>query len=207
MRNFTLFLAAFITGTSLSFGQCNPDPQFTTIGFHPDSATGLAIGCEGVPYTQVITIVSIVDTTVNVPPFGPITIPIDSVIIDGVIGLPAGLTYDCEMPGCTWYPGTNATSCIQFTGTPGAGSSGDYPVVINYTAHFTLLGSPQSFPLFTNYSLTIEDCAGLEDLAPLNATLVKITDLSGREVQANPGIALLYHYSDGSVRKVVNLQD
>lgn len=207
MKNFTLILGAFLTSASLSWGQCSPDPQFTTIGFHPDSATGLAIGCEGVLYTQVITIVSIQDTTVNVPPFGPITIPIDSVQINGVTNLPAGLSYDCETSACTWYPGTEATSCMQITGTPGVGSSGSYPIVIDYTVYFTILGSPQSFPLFSNYELVIEDCAGLDGLAPLNASLVKITDLSGREVKATPGIPLLYHYSDGSVRRVVNLQD
>ncbi len=200
----TLFVISF---TYTATVQCNPDPQYTTIGFHPDTLTGLPVACENLLYDQTITIVVPSDTTLNIPPFGPITIPLDSIILGTVTGLPAGITTECQTPSCTIYPQTSSASCLKLTGTPAPGSSGTYTLLIPYTAHVTVLGSPTSLNLQQSYPMEVQDCASIDELKLKNIELVKITDLTGREIEPKIGIPVLYHFSDGSVRKTIILED
>lgn len=48
-----------------------------------------------------------------------------------------------------------------------------------------------------------ESGVGIEELSDVDAELVKITDLMGREVLFTSNIPLIYVYSDGTVKKIV----
>jgi len=205
MKKTLLFLAAAFTFSGFVHAQCTPDSQFTAIGFYPDSITGLTVACEGSPYSQVITFVAPVDTTVNIPPIGPITIPLDSVVITGISGLPSGLSYSCQFASCSFLPSVSASSCVEISGTPANGTIGAHPIAITYDAYVTILGSPSSFPFAVGYNLQVDGCAGLNTLPGVEKELVKITDLMGRETVPTAGTPLLYHYSDGTVQRVVRL--
>ena len=206
MKRILLILTAFSAATQFASAQCTPDGQFTNIGFYPDSITGLTIACEGASYSQVITFVAPVDTTVNIPPIGPITIPLDSVVITGISGLPSGLTYSCQFASCSWQPSVNAASCIEISGTPANGTIGTYPLVISYEVFATILGNVQSFPLSTGYSLQVDGCAGINTLNSTEKELVKITDFMGREMTPEANTPMLYHYSDGSILRIITVK-
>ena len=188
-------------GVSVS-AQCTPDAMVSSIGFHPDSLSGLPVACETVAYEQTITIVSPTDTVVQ-----GFTIAVDSVSIVDVSGLPTGMSYDCQNPSCTWYPPTNPKSCISINGTPAAGTTGTYTMVINYEVHVTVFSIPQAIPLSEDYTFEVQGCAGLEELDFKAKELIKITDLMGREIVPQSGIPVLYHYSDGSVRKTIRIEE
>lgn len=106
-------LATMLLIPTLGFGQvCTPDPAFTTPGFFPDT---LPPACVGIPYQTTITLVVPVDTTVDFPPLGTFTLPIDSITLDDVLGAPATFTYGCNPGSCTIAGGT--AGCIGVSGT------------------------------------------------------------------------------------------
>lgn len=139
-------LFTFAVGTSLAFTSlaqiCIPNvsciPAGTTYGICPDSATGLAIGTVGVPYTQVMSMM--------VPPdgsdFGQPLATIVSIDITSVDSLAPGLSYSCAPSGCS-FPG-NSSGCILITGTPT--SVWNHQVTVNAMAYATVFGFPASLP-------------------------------------------------------------
>lgn len=203
MKKILLAFATIIVATQFANAQCTPDAQYTSPGFYPDSATGISDACVDAFYDQVITVVGISDTTIS-----GFTVSVDSIVIDNVTGLPGTLAYACENGSCVIYPATNPSSCIQISGTPTSGDLGSYTMVIEYTAYATVFGMPTPVPLTEDYTLDVVTCsAGLsEQDATTNKTLLKITDLMGRETKATPNTPLLYHYSDGTTVRKVNLK-
>lgn len=199
MKKILLFACATFIYASTASAQCSPDGQYTTPGFHPDSTSGIQVACETVSYEQIITIIAPEDTV-----FQGFIIPVDSVTIINVTGLPTGLFTDCEVPNCTWFPAVNQASCISLNGTPPSGTIGDYPIEINYEVYVTLFGFPQSLPLTEGYLLTVEGCAGLIDLKAAGKDVLKVTDLMGRDVVPQTGMLVLYHYSDGTIEKMIH---
>ncbi len=100
----------------------------------------LAKACIGEPYSQSI--------TVNVPTSFS-GFPIDSVGIatTGAIGnFPAGMTYSCTPPSCTFYPGS--LGCILLYGTPNASNTAPdtLDLTITATVYTSLIDIPVSFP-------------------------------------------------------------
>lgn len=123
--------------------QC-PNTSITQEGVHP-SALGTA--CLNAPYSQEVTLVYPVDTTLNVPPFGTFTIPFDSVRVDMVNDLPTGLSYACNDPACSALPtgfGEPPRECVTISGTPTEISTVD-SIEFIITAYATVLGGVQSF--------------------------------------------------------------
>lgn len=205
MKKILLFAAVVISATQFSNAQsCTPDPQYTSQGFYPDSTTGIAVACVGVAYDQVITMVSPTDTVIQT-----VTVQIDSVVITGVSGLPASISYACGSANCTIYPQTNTNYCIDLYGTATAGEVGDHTFAIEYTAYGTIPGfGAQSLPLTENYKLTVDNCtAGLLELTSQGRKLVKIVDMTGREVNPTPNTPLIYIYDDGTTEKVVLVEE
>ncbi len=204
MKRILLFAAVIFSASQFASAQsCTPDAQYTSPGFYPDSTTGIATACVGVAYDQVITMVSPTDTTIS-----GFTIQVDSVIINNVSNLPAGISFACGSANCTIYPQVDPSSCIDLYGTAGAGDVGDHTITIEYTGYVTLFGSPQSLPLTENYKLTVDNCtAGLLELTSQDKKLVKIVDMTGREVNPTPNTPLIYIYSDGSTEKVVLVEE
>lgn len=104
---------------------CQPDTSFTLGGIYPDS---LPPACVGIPYQSNITLVVPVDTTVAFPPFGTFTLPIDSIVLDDILGLPTGMTYGCNPGSCSLPGGT--TGCVGITGTASTADTIDLRVAI-----------------------------------------------------------------------------
>lgn len=142
---------------------CNPDPSLTAPGIYPDTLLPV---CAGVAFAETITFIVPVDTTVNVPPFGIFTLPIDSITLDDVINVPTGMSYGCN-PGTCVFPG-NSSNCILFSGTPTV--PGVYDIQVAITSYVTVLGGPITasdtislytftvYPGITDTLATVDDC-------------------------------------------------
>lgn len=175
-----------LTGTFafiLSFGasaQCTPDPQFTSPGVYPDSATGFASACVGFPYEQLITNVVPADTTTFIGPI-PVTLVIDSVVVTSFTGLPPGFTFSCfdgqnvtsPADGCAYEGGT--IGCISISGTPNPGDEGIYNLVITVDTYLAGQPTPQSTTTVDYYSIEVLPvvicAAGIEDISSSKFTL------------------------------------
>lgn len=157
-----LFVLSCLLGSS-AMAQCTPDPQFTSPGIFPDSATGFASGCVGIPYEQLVTAVVPEDTTVFVGPF-PVTLTFDSVVVASVTGLPAGFTFACNdaqnvnspVDGCAFEG--NTIGCLLISGTPTIADTGTH--LLNFTLDAYLAGG--TTPSFTYdlsfYKIVIGNC-------------------------------------------------
>mgnify|MGYP006126356537 CR=1 FL=1 len=126
----------FITLLLLFFGanaqQCDPDPNVPAIaGIYPDSATGLSNAIVGQAYEQVMTIVTPLDTTVEI--LGQnIPVTITDITLTSLTGLPASFDYYCNGGNCSFSGGS--TSCaVLFSSGPDTSEVGIHPITINTT--------------------------------------------------------------------------
>ena len=130
MKNFflTLTLAFAFVGAQ---AQCTPDPQFTITGIYPDSATGLTNAMVGQAYNEVITIISLLDTSTVI--LGQtISVTIQTIELTSVTGLPPSFSYDCATTNCIFAGGS--TSCAVLTSAgPTSAEIGSHQVIMNTT--------------------------------------------------------------------------
>jgi hypothetical protein len=149
-------LSFVITG---AIAQCVPDVTITEPGIYPDSATGLPHALIGSPYSTVIQLKVLTDTTYLSQPA-----TVDSVVITGVVGLPSGFSYTCTPSSCHFPGGSNA--CILLQGTaPTSGMEGTYPITVNVTTYGHLGPIPASLPTdITRYRIIIDPLNGLSSL-------------------------------------------
>lgn len=158
---------------------CQPDTSFTQGGIYPDS---LPPACVGIPYQTTITLVVPVDTTVAFPPFGTFTLPIDSIVLDDVIGLPAGFTYGCNPGNCSLLGGT--TGCVGLSGTATTPDTIDLRVAITLyvVTPFGPLTQPDTidglFTLAINPGFTTAP-VGTDASCGLNDGTAKVTAAGG----------------------------
>ena len=144
-------VATIIAGRS--FAQCVPDLSITQPGIYPDSATGLPAGTAGVPYSQVIQVKVLTDTTANGLP-----VIVTDITIVSVSGLPPGITYTCNPSNCVFPGGSNG--CILLSGTPTV--AGSFPMVVDLNVTGTLFGIPITQPSTVDYYvITINTNTGL----------------------------------------------
>ena len=159
-------LVSFVLMTSFgilhSFAQCTPDvscvPAGKTYGICPDSATGMAIGTVGVPYTQTMSFMVPIDGT----DFGYPTATIVSIDINSVDSLAPGLSYVCSPANCS-FPG-NSNHCLIITGTPT--QVWNHQVTVNATANATIFSIPASLPQTNKQyrSIVVANSASVETL-------------------------------------------
>jgi len=168
-------LLSFIAIFTMSFAiaqNCTADPQFTAPGVYPDSATGLPQAVVGVPYSETITTVTPVDTCVQVLPL-PMpctTVPIDSVVVDSISGLPPGFSIVSENENSLkFYFFGGTSSCMLVTGTAAPGDEGVYPVYVAGLSWAQLAGVPTSQPFIVDYyQIEVVSAAGLESFTGNN---------------------------------------
>ena len=111
---------------------------------YQDTISGSGItnkACIGAEYNQVFQ-VKIPSTAV----FLGFTVHVEKVQLNSIVGLPAGLTYDCNPTGCEMPK--NTTGCMLIHGTPLASNAVQkYPIMLNFTFTTQEFGSLQlSFP-------------------------------------------------------------
>ena len=161
-----IFLSIFVLGMG-AFAQCTINTSNTTTGFTPNPAPNIT---QGVAYSQ--TVQAYVPTTVQ----GVITV--DSVIITGIAGLPAGITYVINPASGVIKGGANGALC--FSGTTNA-AAGNYSLVFSGTAvtsagNLPLNAAPAN-ALFA-YSFTV--VAGAP--APTCDTILNMTSIDTPEI-------------------------
>ena len=131
IKNFTLSILAATLSFS-SFAQtCTPDGSFAgqPPGIYP--LTPIIPSCDLVAAK---TIVSLTDTTVDLPPplTGTAILYFDEMRVNSIDGLPAGLTFDTDAPNDTWFnTGTvpNQSSALGCAFVYGTG--GDWDALLN----------------------------------------------------------------------------
>ncbi|MBL7812073.1 MAG: T9SS type A sorting domain-containing protein [Bacteroidetes bacterium] len=113
---------------------CTPDTSLKTPGYKP---AALDRQQEGVAFEQIISVLSVRDTfrmvgTVKIP------VKVDSIKVTGVVGLPAGVSYQCLHPRCIFVWDT--VRCIRIYGT--VAQAGVYPLKIAALGYAKLGSTP-----------------------------------------------------------------
>jgi Secretion system C-terminal sorting domain len=166
MRHFFLFFMlcmSFLTNVTAQTPICVPDPLFkdSLVGVFPSpkSTTNPKGGitkaaCIGAPYSFTFTVKLADKVTV-----GTFSLPVDSVRIDSVNGLPKGLTYGCSAKRCSFVK--NSSGCTIITGTPLAtNKAGAYSLKIKGKAFTSGLPIDIEFPgalAAGEYTLTLNE--------------------------------------------------
>lgn len=153
MKQFLLFFAFSICALPAfaQFGLCVPNPIYadSSAGVYPlpyeptqtpdggitDSA------CLNKPYQFVFT--AVISDSIDIPGFG--SIPLDSLRLESVTGLPDGIEYACNPPTCLFEK--DNSGCVVLFGTPtNAGNLGDNQLVITATAYSFIPIENLTFP-------------------------------------------------------------
>jgi hypothetical protein len=132
----TKILLALTFAFSVFFAnsQCIPDPQFTSAGIYPDTATGLGAAYVNQSYSQDITVITPTDTVVDVLG-NMVEVTIDSISLTSVSGLPSDFSYSCDPPSCGFPGGTVRCAELFSTIDPAAADIGLYPIVFETTSY------------------------------------------------------------------------
>ena len=157
MKSFLCILFSVFLFASSAHSQCSPNPAFTFIGVPgvyppvipiPSLPNGINDGAVGVPYSQILTLIVLEDTTmdisflldsnvVNVMNLAGIstimTLDVNHVVFD-VQDLPNGLNYTCDQSNCQYLAGVDG--CILLDGTPTQG--GNFTVPVNMTINMQI---------------------------------------------------------------------
>ena len=93
--------------------------------------------------------------------------------------------------------------------------AGFYDTEPNPSAPYSWHGAWGVYPLLPSGNVLVSDTknglfvldvsdafVGIEELSPMSKELVKIVDITGREVENKPNTLLFYIYSDGTAEKV-----
>ena len=158
-----IFKTIIISGV---YGQCEPNPAYLLPGIYPDSATGFPPAVATYEYNFVITAVVPVDTIVFPLP----RLPIDSIGVHAIIGLPEGFEAIPNRPSGYWLGGTSG--CMLITGTATQAQVGEYPLTIQAVGYMGGLGLPYAYEI-TYYSIVVLDSTafGIPELAKNNLGL------------------------------------
>ena len=135
---------------------CFPDPIFTTAGVYPDSATGLLPAYVGQIYSQNITLITPVDT--SVASLGGITVDVDSINLTSVSGLPYGFSYNCDPPNCSFAGGTSRCAELFSTVVPDDSLIGIHQIVFSTKSFVTApwpVGQIEQVDVIDYYSIDI----------------------------------------------------
>lgn len=165
MKKLLLSIVALAAFTAISAQNCTPDPLYTEPGVYPDSATNLPPATVGVPYSETITAVTPADTCVVIL-FPPCTVvPIDSVVVESVTGLPPGLSIVAENQSQLNFIFLGGTSsCMLISGVPT--TEGTYPIQVHGTTYATVFNLTQTEPFDVNYySITVLPAVGVDELS------------------------------------------
>lgn len=138
----TLALSSFALRVNAQ--SCTPDGGFTGPGTSPNTIQNLDSAHVDTYFEQVITVVIPTDTNIS----GLGVVPIDSVTITGVTGLPAGMSYTCQNSRCKTLGGS--TGCIKIFGTPTNAAIGTNTLVIKTRIY----GIVFTMPVFRDQDLT-----------------------------------------------------
>ncbi len=143
-----LSLLLFISLANVAKSQCQTFVFPGTGALYPDTNSNLPSGAVTQPYNTVIQI--------NVPPTWIVNgfpVPIDSIHILSLTGLPVGFIYATNKLSSTWKK--NERGCVEIKGTPTISNIGTY--TINFNLEAAVLGNIMPVNNVGNYKLKIWD--------------------------------------------------
>ncbi len=129
-----------------SKAQCTIDFDVPAVaGIYPDTLFD-AKGCEF--YEETITFVLARDTVVSILPGQEVTVPFNSYTITDILGLPAGMSWECNLDsvGCFYDVNPNNAApdtlgCVRLFGTPE--TPGFYAISVVVIANLAIVGDQQ----------------------------------------------------------------
>lgn len=143
-----LFLFSFLViAGNYAFGQCGACAVNTACTVTPAAPqlcpAALPDGTVGVYYDQ--------DATFYMPAqfqTQGITVTLNQINVTSITGIPAGLTFACSDPNCTYFPSQNPPAtergCVKICGTPTI--PGDYTVTVSVVAQVSTPLGPVTQP-------------------------------------------------------------
>lgn len=155
-----LLLSAFALSTAAASAQCTPDPLYadSVFGVWPDTTTNFMPGMVGVFYSDTLNLIVPLNAS-QIPADPPYpALALDSIQLEGVSGLPPGITVSCNSQtpaACTYLPAMLGCGLLQGTPT----QTGTYPLTIDVRAWATVpFFGVQSVPVsFGGYEIVITD--------------------------------------------------
>ena len=154
-----LLSAVSIFSISLLQAQvCTPDASLMVEGLSPAT---LPSGQANVNYEQTITVRLFKDTTAT---FGTATVPVtlDSMLLIDIVGLPAGLTYQCLAPNCRFLPLVN--TCVKISGTTSQTDSFPLGIVVRTYGKSGRLPLPPQTDTIRQFSIVIEGSSSVQNI-------------------------------------------
>lgn len=193
MKNLILLFILISLGLTAS-AQCTPDSSIThnIPGIYPDTVTGLPHAVVGQTYGSTINVKVITDTV-----YLGFTVPIDSVTIDNVNGLPPGFNFSCTPSTCGFPGGSNG--CIFLFGpAPTPFMAGSYAISVDVTAYGRIAGTPTHISNTINgYKIVIDTTTGISGIEKLNFSIGQNTPNPARSTATIP--VTLQHPDDVTV--------
>lgn len=149
-----LFTLSFLVIGAAANAQCTPGANYadSVYGVWPDTTQNFPLATQGVSYTTDLNFKVPTDASLIDPQYQNTTI--QSFVVNSVTGLPAGISYACNISNCTYAGGANG--CAQLNGTPT--TAGTYPITINVTAAAQVFGLPGTISVprsFTGYKIIV----------------------------------------------------
>lgn len=217
-KTILLLLLLGLMGITEVKAQCTPVPFPPPPLTNPDTSQGIPPAYGGVPYNEVIHVRVPSDTIV----FGTL-LPIDSIGVDSITGLPPSFSWATNTPSNYWIGGTYG--CFNVTGNPTVADTGTYTMVLHakifvghnpnntvlYDANFdfqildsTLMAIPGvsslQFSVLPNAPNPFDDKTTIRFISPQNDELLfEVYNVAGslvwkQKVQARKGINELEFY-------------
>jgi PKD repeat protein len=128
MKKLLLFCSMLTLACFAQAQTCSPDLSITEPGIYPDTIANLPHAYGGAPYSTIIQLKVITDTSSGSTPVTVVDITVDS-----VSGMPATFSYNCNPSNCVFPGGSNA--CITLNGSPTLAMVGTHPIVVHATLH------------------------------------------------------------------------
>lgn len=147
-----LFSLSILLISAAANAQCTPGANYadSVYGVWPDTTQNFPGATQGVSYVTDLNFKVPMDAGLIDPLYTGQTI--SNFIVTGVSGLPAGITYACNIANCQYNGGSNG--CAQLSGTPSV--NGTFPITIEVMANAIVFGSPVQVPrTFTGYKIIV----------------------------------------------------
>lgn len=151
MKNF-IIITFCLFSFSFTHSQCVPDPIYadSTFGVWPTPQTNFSDGDIGVFYDEVVYF-KVPRDAGNIDSLYAGQL-IDSIILSSVTNLPPGLSFQCDIPSCTWN--FDSVGCASISGTPT--TNGSYQISLDATVWTEIFLTPFPVPYsFNGYAINI----------------------------------------------------
>jgi hypothetical protein len=156
---FAFLIISYFSVQNLN-AQCTPVPFPPPPLTNPDTTQGIPPAFSGVPYNETIHVRVPADTVV----FGTL-LPIDSIGVDSITGLPPTFTWATNTPSNYWLGGTYG--CFAVSGNPTIADTGTYQMVLHakifvgHNANNTILYDANfEFKILDSALMSMENISG-----------------------------------------------